>query len=322
MADPSKSELLRSMNENTRVTLKSLIHNSNPGSILVGVLMYAIGAGIALRSGNHINWTAFLIGQACVILFQLSADYLVVYNGLLLHQPHRKGPDPIKEPDAQVELRFAQSFYLLAALSTLTIGVILTILLGTKGLLTPATTLILGLMVILSYLYGMPPLKLAVSGYGELTMAIILVNLTPALGALLQGQIIWQSLTLMTFPLTLLYLAMILATSLETYLQDIKLGKNTMMIRLGWQRGIFLHNVLILIAYLLIALASVSGIAWSLSWPRLLTLPVALFQISLIWKINQGRKPSWQLLKVTAYATFGVTAYFQVFSLWIGSING
>ena len=306
------------MNENTRVTLKSLIHNSNPWSLLVGVLMYAIGTGVAVRSGVHLNWTAYLIGQACVILFQLSAYYLVFYNELLLRQPRRKGPDPIKKPDAQVELRFAQSFYLLAALSALTIGAMLTVLLVAQGLLTPATLVILGLMVVLAYFYGMPPLKLAVSGYGELTMAIFLVNLTPALAALLQGVEIWRSLAMLTFPLTALYLAMHLAVSLETYLQDIKQGQRNMMIRLGWPRGMFLHNILLLTAYILIALASILGMAWSLTWPRLLTLPLAIFQIYLVWQINQGAKPRWRLLRLTAYATFGVTAYFQVFSLWVG----
>lgn len=57
---------------------------------------------------------------------------------------------------------------------------------------------------------------------------------------------------------------------------------------------------------------------WPLAWPMLATMPVGLFQIWQMWQINNGVKPSWRLLRMTAYASFGIMAYLVAFALWTG----
>ncbi len=121
-----------------------------------------------------------------------------------------------------------------------------------------------------------------------------------------------------TFPLLALYLAMALALSLETYFTEIKAGRQNLMVRLGWQRGMTLHNMLILFAFLLIGLGPLANFSWSLTWPRLLAFPVGLFQIWQIWQIGNGARTQWRLLRVTALATFGISLYLTVFMLWLG----
>jgi 1,4-dihydroxy-2-naphthoate octaprenyltransferase len=221
------------------------------------------------------------------------------------------------KPDPEQQARAARNIYLLAAITTLTIGAMLTVLLLAQGNLTPGALVILGIGLLLGFFYAVPPFKLAYSGYGELVAAVLLTNLVPAFAYLLQEGELIEILGVLTLPLTTLYLALTLATSLEHYFEQIKRGQQNLMIRLGWQRGMFLHNLCILLAYLTIGLGVFFGVPWTLTWPRLLTLPIGLFQIWQIWQIGIGAKPRWRLLRITAYATFAITAYLLGLTLWV-----
>jgi len=148
-------------------------------------------------------------------------------------------------------------------------------------------------------------------------MAFFMANLIPALALLLQIGELHRLVAMCTFPLTMLYLAMSLALSLEGYASDLKYGRRTAMIRLGWQRGMVWHNILILAAYFFIGFDLFLGLPWSIAWPALLTLPLGIFQIWQMVQIAGGAKPRWRLLAFNAVATVGLTAYFLTFTLWI-----
>ncbi len=89
------------------------------------------------------------------------------------------------------------------------------------------------------------------------------------------------------------------------------------MVRIGWERGIPLHNILILAFYLLIGVAVLTGLPWSLSWPVLLTLPVGLFLIWQMLQLAAGAKPRWKLLRYTAVGLLVVILYLYMLGLWI-----
>lgn len=304
------------MEKPDRTPFVEFIQNSRPLSLLVGMLLYALGVGIVVYRGERVDWGIYWIGQACVTMLQLSSSYLLVFYDRLQEAPRRRDPGANK-PRPQPDERAARNVYLLAGFTTLTIGAMLTVLLIGRGVLSPASYVILGLAFLFAFFYSVPPLRLVYSGYGELVTAVLLANLTPAFASLLQIDELIEVLGVITLPLTILFLAMTLATSLENYYQNIKAGKQNLMIRLGWQRGMFLHNLCILIAYLTMGLTTLFGLPWALTWPRLLTLPIGLFQVWQIWQIGNGAKPRWRLLRVTAYATFAITVYLQVFTLWV-----
>jgi 1,4-dihydroxy-2-naphthoate octaprenyltransferase len=88
------------------------------------------------------------------------------------------------------------------------------------------------------------------------------------------------------------------------------------MVRLGWERGMMLHNILILVGYLLIGLAMLFGFPTSVALPALLALPLGLFQIWYMSRIGAGSKPNWQVLGWLAVLVFGVTTYLLTFSFW------
>jgi 1,4-dihydroxy-2-naphthoate octaprenyltransferase len=214
--------------------------------------------------------------------------------------------------------RLLRTGILQIAATTLTVGAALTVLLFSQGKLGPAGFLLLGIAVLLGLAYAVPPLRLAYSGYGELILAVVLANFSPALAFILQTGELHRLIALITFPLTFLYLAAYLAISLQRYPQEERKGRRTMLVRLGWQGGMSLHNLLILAAFLLMGAAAMLGLPWPLTWPGLLGLPVGLFQIWQVLAITNGAKPRWRLLELTAGATLALTIYFINFALWGG----
>ncbi len=296
-----------------RTPLQNMIIISNPALLLVGAVFYALGAGIVVYRGEPINWGIYWLGQLVIILLQLSGYYLKAYYDQLEkeNQLIRRKQDP--EEQGEIPARI----FLLAAVTTLSIGAGVTVLLAANNAINLPTWIILGLAFGISFFYAVPPLRLANTGYGEIVSAILITNLSPALALLLQSGDLTEVLAMLTLPLTLLFLSMVLALSLEHYYQDIKEGRQNLMIRIGWQRGMNVHNLLILMAYLLVGFAAVSGLTWSLTWPLLLTLPIGIFQIWQIWSIGNGAPPRWTLLRLTALATFGITTYLITFALWI-----
>jgi 1,4-dihydroxy-2-naphthoate polyprenyltransferase len=176
--------------------------------------------------------------------------------------------------------------------------------------------IVMGAILLGAFLYSVPPVRLSCSGYGELTQAIILANLVPALAFLLQAGELHRLLAMATFPLTALLLAMMLALELPTYAADLKYGRRNLMMRIGWQRGMLFHNYLVLGGFFLLGLALVFGLPVQIALPAFFTLPVAIFQVWMINRIADGAKPNWNLLMLTAMATFGLTAYLLAYSFW------
>jgi 1,4-dihydroxy-2-naphthoate octaprenyltransferase len=119
-----------------------------------------------------------------------------------------------------------------------------------------------------------------------------------------------------TFPLTPLHIAMMLSFELPDYAIDYKYDKLTLMVRLGWEQGMALHNLLILGAYLILGLSMIFGLPTSVALPAFFALPLGLFQIWYMWRIAGGMKPNWMVLTLSAVLTFGFTAYLLTFSFW------
>lgn len=285
-----------------------LLRIAHPWMLLAGVLFYALGGGIAHYLGISLNWGVYSVGQVCILLLQLSGYFLEEYFSLPPFAASIKGqPALLTRPNI-----------LAVAATFLTIGAALTVLLLAQRVLNPAAFLILGLAFLLAMVYALPPVRLGSLGYGELAVSILLANLAPALAFLLQAGELHRLLALITFPLTLLFLAFFLAVSLQSYAADMKVDRKTMLTRLGWQRGMSIHNLLILAGFLVMGFASVMGLPWGLTWPGLLGLPVGIFQIWQMSSISNGAKPRWRLLAITAAATLALTAYFLNLALWTG----
>lgn len=296
-----------------------ILRYARPGMLVAGALFFILGTGMAKYLGHPILWTRFGLGLASVLLLQLMSYFFKAYFDLVdASSPLRRMQRDADDEDQRATRQIPPQSVLMLGVTAMTGGAVVTVLLFTMGAINPEVFLFMGFAFLLSYFYAVPPLRLVYTGYGELVEAIVIANLFPTLAFLLQTGELHRYLGMLTFPLLAIFLAARLAFSLETYSRNLKYGQKTMMVVLGWQRGMLIHNWLVPIAYLLIGLARVLGLPWSLTWPALLTIPVGIFEIFQMNQINAGARPGWRLLNFTAVALLGLTAYLMSLALWTG----
>jgi 1,4-dihydroxy-2-naphthoate octaprenyltransferase len=288
-----------------------LFKAARPWSILCSLLAYSMGLGISVYLGRSLNGGLLILGLGCVLTLQISCYYLAVYFDWL--QPGFK-----LDGAEDVPPTLNRQVFLNTVIACLATGAVLTTLVCLQIGYSMTVLLVLSGGLILSVIYGVPPLRLIYSGYGELVEAILVCNFPPTLALLLQSGDLHRLLPMLSLPATFLYLAMLLVLLLPDYARDLKYGRKTLMIRMGWQIGMSLHNVLILSAYALLAAALIMGLPFKLALPAVLTLVIGVFQIWQVQRVSGGAKPHWNWLIVTARTLPIIMIYLLTAALWIG----
>ncbi len=298
--------------ENVRL----FIRLSRPLFLLGAALMYFLGVGIARYLGNSIDWGVYLLGQTWVTILQLGVLYLEEYNNIQAGgEISRQRPYPGNgKPDSEVNL--SSQIMLIAAITCLTVAASLTVLLLQQARPSGTTLIFMGMISLGAVMYSLPSLRLATSGYGELLVTILFANLLPALAFLFQTGSLHRLVAMSTFPLTAMYLATMLALQLPDYARDVKLGRRTLMVRIGWRIGMNLHNLLVLSAFFLLGLAVAYGLPLPIALPAFLLLPLGLLQIWQMSRVAEGSKPNWQALTLVPMAVFGSMVYLLAYAFW------
>lgn len=308
------------MNSKHFSPILSLILNRAPlKTILSVVLLYVLGVGAADYLGVITYLDVIWSGLGLCLLLVIASAYLRAYFDLLEDDTRSKTfRESWTESNLQSENQVRPIVLLQIALVALAGAAVLALFLFQREAQNKPAQIFLFLIFILSFFQGVPPLRLLYSGYGEITQAIMIANLVPAFAFSLQYGGTHRVLGMVSFPLTFLHLAMSLALALPLYADDVKYERQTLMNRLGWQRGMVLHNIAILLAYVVLGLAAAFGMPWSLTWPGLLTLPIGIFQIWQILQIGNGARPNWRLTRITAMSTLALTSYMLAYALWTG----
>ncbi|MFH1635051.1 MAG: prenyltransferase [Chloroflexota bacterium] len=298
------------------LVIRFFVRISRPAYLLSGVLVYALGAGIARYLGHPLDWSIYTLGQFWVVALQLGAHYLAAY---FLSPVDPKNPERLPLPGKidKPSDGLRREIILWPAFAALAAATSITIMLIRSGSTNGVIIFMMGITALGACLYSIPPLRLATSGYGELTISIVMANLIPALAFSLQAGELHRLLAMTTFPLTMLHLAMLLAFQLPAYLEDVRHQRQTLMVRLGWKRGMNLHNLLILGAFTLIGLAMLFGLPSTVALPVFFVLPLGLFQIWYMTRIAAGAKPNWRALNLIAALLFALTAYLFTFEYWV-----
>ncbi len=284
---------------------------------LLGPLMsYALGAGIVHYLGYPIDWGVYLLGQLWVTLLQLSAQYLNEYFNAPADQinPNRTyltGGSGALGP-GKLPRRVAQ----MAALTCLAFLASLTVVMMSRLTLSVEAYVIMALAFLGAFFYSTPPLRLEASGYGELSTSVLVAFMVPAFAYILQVGEMHRLVAMTAFPAFAAHLAMLLTLELPDYTSDEKCEKRTLMIRLGWQNGMLLHNALVFLAFLLFLLAFALGFPWFATLSGLLTLPVGLFQIWQMRGIANGGRVNWTALTTGGVAFFTLMVYLQALAFW------
>ncbi|KAF0112138.1 MAG: hypothetical protein FD147_405 [Chloroflexi bacterium] len=279
------------------------------------ILTYSIGVGLSHYLGASLDWTDIFFGAFLGIFFVLMRNLLAAYFD---HPSSPTSKIHAEDPRYEELNSVNRQTLLLVALTVLTAGALDTVILVVRHAVNFSAILLLGIAFLFCFFSSVPPVQFEKKGYGELSEAILIANLVPAIGFLLSEPNLHVLLVMLTFPLTLLYLALRIVFSLTTYAFDRTHSKQTLIVRMDWQKAMNSHNYLILAAFLFVALFSLIGQPWSLTWPMLLPLVFGIFQIIQIQGIVAGAAPKWNLLKWTAAGTFTLTAYLVSFTLWIG----
>jgi 1,4-dihydroxy-2-naphthoate polyprenyltransferase len=293
------------------------IRLTRPLFLLGGALLYAMGVGIAHYLGVNIDWGLYILGQAWVTVLQLSTHFLNEYYNAPedLDNKNRTpftGGSGILGPG-----KLPRDTALYAALGSLAVLAMLTVLLISVKRLEPTTIMIMVLGFLGSFFYSTPPISLERTGYGELTASFIVAFLVPAFGYILQSGELHRLIAMVTFPLFVLHLAMLIAFDLPDYATDMKHDKRTLLVRIGWEKGLNLHNLLIVIAFFLVALAASFQLPLFIALPALIPLPLGFLQIWQMRRIASGVKPNWTAVTLNALATFAAMAYVFTYSFWI-----
>ncbi len=286
-----------------------LFYYSRPWTLLAGIGFYLLGMSVLDYLGPSMDWNIFWLGLICVLLLLLSSAFLKTHFDQIDILVQSKSINE-KEPETKGVTQFPRQFFLLLGLSTLTAGAVFTMLIIVQFGMTANTFIILGIALLLAMFFGLPPFRLVYSGLGEFSQAVLLAVLIPMLAYSFQTGEVNRLLFSFTLPMALLLLAFYLAISFEEYGKNRLLKRGSMLVRVGWQWGACIHNILLFSASLLIILAVFSGISWALTWPALLSLPVAIFQLIQMLRITGGARPNWVLLRLTAFMTVAITLYF------------
>jgi 1,4-dihydroxy-2-naphthoate octaprenyltransferase len=280
---------------------------------MMSFVMYAVGVGVLHYLGKSIDGITYWLGLFVIILLELGGYFLKGFfeaNSRFLQKKSRAN-----KPGKPIDILPVTLMEI--ALICFGVALAVVVLLIVRGVMQLTVVILFLLAFALMVFYSMPPFRLAENGFGELARTIYVVILLPALAYVLQANNLHRLIPMITFPLALLYLAMELALSLQSYGFEMWGRTFSMMGKMGWQKGMNLHNLLLLIAYLLVGVAALFGQPWPLTWPLLLSLPVSILQILIMFGISNGAKPHWKLVIFCAYSIPALSAYLVGLTLWI-----
>jgi len=285
-----------------------MIKLSRPLNLFFSLLTYFLGVSVAVYLGESIQKISLGFVAIGVLLIQLSM--------FLLPEVFRIDREPLQSsesPSARAKLR---SDILSIVLGALGVTSILLYILFANDLLPQSSIYLINLAILILLVYSVPPFRFSNRGYGEILLAIQFGYVYPSLAFTLQTGEFHPYLNI-CIPLMFIAFGFFITSDFQTFADDQKYGRVTLLTRLGWERVVPLHHIFIIFAYIFFIVMTVFGLPISFLWPVFLTLPFALYQIFQLRNISLGLPPNWRILDINAIAVFGLTIYFLILTFWI-----
>jgi 1,4-dihydroxy-2-naphthoate octaprenyltransferase len=286
--------------------IRTVLRKARPLLLLINILMYTLGVGVAGYLGGHINYLVHGIGVLAVMSIISASNLLDDYfNHSFL--PLETGETPRQREKTRILI--LQISFVLFSLSLLCF----LLLLLHHDIKTISATAIVIFMV-LSIILGCPPFLLTKRGFGEVVIAINTGALVPVIAFTLQSSEIHKLLMAVCFPLILIIMASLIIRDYETYSEDRKNELNSFLIRMGITGTAQIHHTLILCAFLLFAIAPVLRIPWRLIWPVFLSIPFFILQIVWLQTLINGGKIRINQLSLLAGTSVCLAIIFLSFT--------
>lgn len=300
----------------------AFIRLARPLFLAGGFVMHALGVMVALHQGANLDGWAFLWGQLTITATQLMTHFANEYYDLDADLANATPTFltggsrvlPAGELSPHVALITAETMAGVALVS----GAVLVVTVQPTWL----TFWLLVTVLVLSWEYSAPPLRLHSRGVDALTVAVVVTGLTPLLGYYLQTGRLDALILLTVFPLCCLQMASMLTVAFPDAASDAAVGKNTLVVRLG-DGAARLHNGLLAAAYALLPLLTWLGLPLRVALAMGTTAPLAVWQV---WRIRRGdwyNPARWGWLAfggITLLMSMAVLAFLAFGWLWLATV--
>jgi 1,4-dihydroxy-2-naphthoate octaprenyltransferase len=138
--------------------------------------------------------------------------------------------------------------------------------------------IVLAAMGALAWQYAAPPLRLQYHGLGEASSSAVIVGAVPLLGYVAQTSTIRPMIVAALTPLYLAHFARMLVMNLPDRHGDAAAGKRTLVVILGPDNAVRLHNTILGAAYVAALACLMARVPWTVVAAVFAPAPIALYQ--------------------------------------------
>jgi 1,4-dihydroxy-2-naphthoate octaprenyltransferase len=302
--------LTTSMSEVSR--LRAFVKLGRPHFLIGGLLLFALGSILATGRGVGIDWERYVWGQATITAAQwmthYSNDYFDLDADRANSTPTRWSGGSRVLVSGQVAPRAALTASIVLGTAALIAACVLAARPDSPPLVLPLAVLI----IVLSWCYSSPPLRLSSRGLGEATTALVVTLLTPLLGFYVQSGGLSPLLFLACFPLCSLQLAMLLTIELPDAEGDRMHGKRTLVVRHGPEWAARRAAGILVVAFGSLPILFLLGLPPLIALFAALPAPLGLWQAL---RLSRGafRDPKlWESLALCSVALLATTTVAEL----------
>jgi 1,4-dihydroxy-2-naphthoate octaprenyltransferase len=297
----------------------AFVRLGRPLFLLGGFILYGLGAAVAVAQGRTINPSLYLLGQAVCTAFHLMTHYA---NDYFDYEADRANATPTRWSGGSRVLtrgELPRWIALAGALGAAAVGMVATVVLTSRHpgpVLVPTALAIL----VLSWLYSGPPLRLHSTWLGEFDAVLVVTALVPFFAFSLQipDLVGLRILLLAIIPPCCLQFAMLLAVGVPDRVGDVAAGKRTLVVRLGGARSVRWYATAVAIAFASLPILAAAGLPLPVVLAAGLLAPVAVWRI---WWGRGGqalRPENWESLTFWSVALLTLTAAAEVAGFLLG----
>jgi hypothetical protein len=286
---------------------KNLLAILKPVNLFLLTTGNFLGLAIIDYLGYKTHWSGFWNGLLFFLLISIGSsfmgNYFQVQSSSLLTEDRKK-----------TEIMF---LVLMLGVAFLAISIIPIFSLVRNHLINPFNALFISMGIIIIALVEILPTRISQWGLEEFFRAFLFANLIPALAFSLQANIYHRLIFLLTFPLFFFFLSFFIVGNISAVHETPIESSGSLIRKIGSFPVLRMHNLSLLMGYLILLAGTFFELPWKLIWPALMTIPIGLLQI---WQINQildGKKPNLTALEFTAATIAIFTTYFSILALWL-----
>lgn len=292
--------------------LRAFLKLGRPQFLIGGLLLFALGSALAGGQGVGIDWQGYVWGQATITAAQWMTHYSNDYFDLAADRanstPTRWSGGSRVLVSGAVAPRAALAASVLLGTVALSCACILAARPGSPPLVLPFALLI----VVLSWCYSSPPLRLSSRGLGEATTAFVVTLLTPLFGFYVQRGALHPLLFLACFPLCCLQFSMLLTIELPDAAGDAAQGKRTLVVRRGAEWAARSAAALLVVTFGSLPILFLMGLPLRIALFAALPAPLGFWQAI---RLSRGafRAPKhWESLALCSVALVGATTLAEL----------